>query len=66
MRDVIETARWNRRDLVGSTREEFTRCNVAERLAPQINQLRALDIPVRFTREIGRRTEEIASCEGVI
>jgi hypothetical protein len=66
IRTVIDTANWNRRDLGGSTREEFIRCNVAKRLAGQIEHMKALDIPARFARDIERRAEEIAYCEAVI
>ena len=66
IRTVIESANWNRHDLAGGTREEFIRCNVPKLLPAQIEHMKALDIPVRFTRDIDRRAEEIAYCEAVI
>jgi hypothetical protein len=66
IRDIIDRAAWTRNDLAGHTRAEFIRRNVVELLRPQIEEMRALNIPPRFTRDIERRDNEIRYCEDAI
>ena len=66
IRSAIDTASWKRRDLSGSTREEFKRCDIPSLLLRQIETLRALTIHPKFIRDIERRDSEIAGCKSVI
>lgn len=66
IREVIEAARWNRRDLAGATREEFMRENVAKRLSKHVEAISGLDIPSKFIVDKSRRDEEISYCNEVI
>ncbi len=56
IRETIEAAIWNARDLDGATREEFARMDVPARLTPNRAALEALSIADRFTRDRERRT----------
>uniref|UniRef100_UPI0039F6D288 hypothetical protein n=1 Tax=Sulfuriferula sp. GW6 TaxID=3345112 RepID=UPI0039F6D288 len=62
IRDTIDRLNWNRQDLYGATREEFTRMDVPERLNKHIEAVRRLEIKPRFEREIAdaRRAIEAA------
>ena len=55
IRDIIDAAIWNARDLDGATREEFARMDVPARLLPHLDKLETLTLPERFSRERERR-----------
>ena len=52
IRNAIDSLNWNRSDLNGATREEFIRMNVRDRLNKHIENVRALEINPRFSRDI--------------
>lgn len=66
IRDAIRAASWTRNDYSGHTREEFKRANVGPVLHKKVAELRALNIPARFAKDIARRDEEIEYCNAMI
>lgn len=66
IRNAIRTANWNRRDATGGTREENARTNLPAILLPHVATLEALEIPLRFARDIEDRATAIAGITAVL
>lgn len=66
IRSVIDCLRWNTSDLTGGTSEEFKRMNIPAMLQAPLAKVEALEIPVRFARDIEDRATAINSAHAVI
>jgi len=63
IRNIIERAIWNARDLEGHTHEEFLRANAPARMWEQIDALDALEITPRFAGDMEHREYARGACE---
>jgi hypothetical protein len=65
IRRVIDALNWSRNDLFGATPEEFKKMDVPAILAPRIAECKALQIPVRFAKDIEDQAHAIERAEAM-
>jgi hypothetical protein len=66
IRNVIDRLNWARSYHTGGTRDENRRNRLDANLAPYIADVKALEIPPRFARDIERKENALQHAENVL